>query len=34
VHPVIFEIKSLNLDEFTGKQALDKLYEFQSQIEN
>lgn len=34
VHPVIFEIKSLNLDEFTGKQALDKLYEFQSKIEN
>ena len=34
VHPVLFEIKSLNLDELTGKQALDKLYEFQQAIEN
>jgi hypothetical protein len=34
VHPVIFEIQNLNLDEFTGKQALEKLYDFQSQIEN
>jgi hypothetical protein len=34
VHPVLFELKSLNLDEFTGRQALDKLYEFQSKIVN
>jgi hypothetical protein len=34
VHPILFEIKSLNLDEFTGRQALDKLYEFQQAIEN
>ena len=33
-HPVLFEIKSLNLDELTGKQALDKLYDFQQAIEN
>jgi len=34
IHPVLFEIKSLNLDDLTGREALDKLYEFQLAIEN
>lgn len=34
IHPVLFEIKSLNLDELTGRDALVKLYEFQQAIEN
>jgi hypothetical protein len=34
IHPVLFEIKSLNLDDLTGREALDKLYKFQLAIEN
>jgi hypothetical protein len=34
LHPVLFELKSLNVDELSGRQALEKLYEFKALAEN
>jgi hypothetical protein len=34
IHPVLLELKSLVIDDLSGRQAIDKLYELQSQVEN